>query len=250
MSPDNGSSGSCFVTTHWSVVLSAKVGSAEQADAALEQLCSTYWWPLYAFVRRRGNSPHDAEDLVQEFFARLLAKDFLQPVDRTKGRFRSFLLAAMDNFLAKEWRRSKAQKRGGRYRVISLDAETAEDHYMQIPATTQTPEQIYDYQWGIKLFERVLNRLRDEDVAKGRQRQFDEIRVFLHGDRFAGLYAELAARLDTTEAALKMAVSRMKKRYGELLREEVAQTVSNPDDVEDELRALAAILSPEPVTIR
>lgn len=240
---DEFSSPSRFVTTHWSVVLSAREGATGEAAAALEQLCRTYWWPLYAFVRRRGHGPHDAEDLVQEFFARLLAKDFLQSVDPRKGRFRSFLLAAMDHFLAKEWRRSNAQKRGGRFRIISLDAETAEEHYLQIPATAQTPEQIYDYQWAIKLMEQVLSRLRNEEVAKGRQRQFDEIKIYLHGDRFAGLYAELAAKLQTTEAALKMAVSRMKKRYGELLREEVAQTVSDPNEIEDELRALAAILS-------
>lgn len=240
---DVGASPSWFVTTHWSVVLSAKESPTTQADAALEQLCQTYWWPLYAFVRRRGHEMHDAQDLTQEFFCRLLAKDFLRSVDRTKGKFRSYLLGAMENFLNKEWRKVNTQKRGGRYRFVPMDAESAEEQYLQIPATGQTPEQIYDYQWAIKLFEQVLNRLRNEEIAKGRQRQFEALKVFLSGDRFTGRYAELALQLETTEAALKMAVSRMKKRYGELLCEEVAHTVSNPAEVEDELRALAAIVA-------
>ena len=232
-----------FVTTHWSVVLSAQNGNSAQADAALEQLCRTYWWPLYAFVRRQGHALHDAQDLTQEFFHRLLAKDFLDSVDRNKGKFRSYLLGAMQHFLAKEWRRANAQKRGGQYSFLPLDTGSAEEQYLQIPASAQTPEQIYDYQWAIKLFEQVLKRLREEEVAKGRERQFDALKVFLSGDRSTGLYAELAGKLETTEAALKMAVSRLKKRYGELLRGEVAQTVSGPEEVDGELRALAAILN-------
>lgn len=232
-----------FMTTHWSVILSAKDAPAEQADAALEKLCQTYWRPLYAHVRRRGYEPHDAEDLTQEFFARLLAKDFLRSVDRNKGKFRSFLLAAMGHFLAKEWRRANTQKRGGNCAFVSLDAKSAEEEYLQIPASTLTPDQLYDKQWALLLLGRVLDRLRDEYVAGGKGQLYEETRVFLTGDKNEARYSEIAAKLNTTEAALKMAVSRMRDRYCELRREEIAQTVSGPDEVEEELRVLKSILS-------
>lgn len=232
-----------FVTTHWSVVLSAKQEESATADAALERLCRNYWWPLYAFVRRRGYEAHDAQDLTQEFFARLLAKDFLRAVDRSKGKFRSFLLAAMENFLAKEWRRANAQKRGGQFTFVSTDAESAEQQYLQVPAANLSPEQLYEQQWATTLLNQTLTRLREEFVAAGKQAQFDAIKVFLTGEKHAASYAELAARLRTTEAALKMAVSRMKERYGELLKAEIANTVGDPKVVDEELRALFGALS-------
>ena len=232
-----------FVTTHWSVVLAAKDGSAAQAEAALERLCRTYWWPLYAFVRRRGCGAHDAQDLTQEFFARLLAKDFFRTVDRSKGTFRSFLLASMENLMTKEWRRANAQKRGGEFIFISTDAEFAEQQYLQLQATGLSPEQLFDREWATTLLNQTLKLLQEEFVAAGKGAKFDSLKVFLTGERGACTYAELAGPLETTEAALKMAVSRMRERYGELLRAEIANTVSDPTKVEEELRALFGALS-------
>ena len=249
MSPESGpepggdSSPRSFVTTHWSVVLAAGQAASDGADVALEKLCRAYWWPLYAFVRRRGYGAHDAQDLTQEFFARLLAKDFLRAVDRSKGKFRSFLLAAMEHFLAKEWRRSQTQKRGGQFKFVSINDETAEQPYLQVAASDLPPEKIFERQWAMTLLAQALARLRDEFVASGKSALFEEIKVFLTGEKHAASYAEFAARLDTTEAALKMAVSRMRERYGEVLRAEIANTVSDPKDVDEELRALMSALS-------
>jgi RNA polymerase sigma-70 factor (ECF subfamily) len=231
------------VTTHWSVVLAASQEPTTDADAALELLCRVYWGPLYAFVRRRGYEAHDAQDLTQEFFARLLARDFLGAVDRSKGKFRSFLLAALKHFLAKEWRRTNTQKRGGRLSFVSLDDETAEQHYTRLAAPEVTPEKLFEQQWAMTLLEQVLSRLRDEMIAAGKGPTFEELKVFLTGEKRSASYAELAVKLATTEAALKMAVSRLRQRYGELLREEIANTVTGPEEVEEELRALFAALS-------
>jgi len=249
MSPDgsleHGTTASprCFLTTHWSVVLAAKQETSAEADAALERLCKTYWWPLYAFVRRRGYEAHDAQDSTQEFFARLLAKDFLRTVDRSKGKFRSFLLAALEHFLAKEWRRSQTQKRGGEFRFVSINDETAEQPYLQVAASDQSPEKTFEQQWAMTLLNQAVARLRDEYDAAGKGALFEATKIFLTGEKQAASYAELAARLGTTEAALKMAVSRMKQRYGELLRAEIENTVSDPAEVEEELRSLFAALS-------
>ena len=233
----------CFLTTHWSVVLAAKQEGSVEAQVALNRLCTTYWWPLYAFVRQRGHNHHDAQDLIQGFFNRQLARNFLSVVDRSKGRFRSYLLATMVNFLANEWRDAKAQKRGGQYTFVSMDGESAEKHYLQIASTTKTPEQIYDYQWATKLFAQALDRLWETFVTEGKEAQFHAIKIFLTGEKQAATYAELAARLGTTEAALKMAVNRMRQRYSEFLRAEIANTVDRPEEIDDELRALIAALS-------
>jgi RNA polymerase sigma factor (sigma-70 family) len=241
--PNSDSSPRCFLTTHWSVVLAAKQEASAEADAALERLCKAYWWPLYAFVRRRGYEAHDAQDLTQEFFARLLAKDFLRPVDRSKGKFRSFLLAAMEHFLAKEWRRANAQKRGGQFTFVSINDETAEQPYLQLRSPDHLPERIFEQQWATTLLNQVTTRLREEFVESGKEELFEAIKVFLTGEKQAATYAELAAKLGTTEAALKMALSRMRQRYGELLRAEIAATVSSPGEVDAELHALFAALS-------
>ena len=241
--PGSDSSPRMFVTTHWSVVLAAKQEPSAEADAALERLCRTYWWPLYAFVRRRGYEVHDAQDLTQEFFARLLAKDFLRAVDRSKGKFRSFLLAALEHFLAKEWRRANAQKRGGQFTFVSTDAESAEQQYLQVPASNLSAEQLFEQQWATTLLNQALARLREEFVAAGKEALFENTKSFLTGEKQAQSYAELAARQETTEAALKMAVSRMRQRYGELLRAEIANTVTRPEEVDEELRALMGALS-------
>lgn len=231
-----------FTTTHWSVIVTAGASETPEGKAALEQLCQTYWLPLYAFVRKRGYSPDDAQDLTQEYFLTFLAKDYLSSVDRCKGRFRSFLRASMGNFLAKDWRKSKTQKRGAQFQFISVDAESAEEQYLQIASPALTPEQVYDREWAMKLFNRVVNRLHDEEVAKGKKAFFEEAKVFLTGEPSEARHSEIAARLQTTEAAFKMAVSRLKERYWELLVEEVGRTVSSLAEIEDELRVLAAIL--------
>jgi RNA polymerase sigma-70 factor (ECF subfamily) len=205
-------------------------------------LCRTYWHPLYAFVRRGGYVQHDAEDLTQEFFARLLEKHYLRSVDRNKGRFRSFLLAAFQHFAANHRRDARAQKRGGQCAFISLDDDSAEREYL-CSVADMSAEKLFVRQWATTLLDMVVVRLREEFVASGKETLFEELKIFLTGDKRAAGYAELAARLDTTEAALKMAVSRMRQRYGELLRAEIANTVSDPREIEDELRALFAALS-------
>ena len=234
---------SSFTTTHWSVVLAAKQEPSAEVDAALNRLCKAYWWPLYAFVRRRGYEAHDAQDLTQEFFARLLAKDFLRAVDRSKGKFRSFLLAALEHFLAKEWRRSHTQKRGGKFTFVSLDDGSAETQFLQVASSDLSAEKLFERQWALTLLDQVITRLREEQVAAGKGELFEQLKIFLTGEKRAVAYADLALRLNTTEAALKMAVSRLRQRYGELLRAEIAQTVAGPEEVEEELRALVAALS-------
>lgn len=231
-----------FVTTLWNVVLSAKQGTAIERAAALNELCRLYWWPLYAFVRRRGHTPHDAQDLTQEFFARLLREDFLRAVDRAKGKFRSYLLARMGNFLKKDWRRAKAQKRGGEFTFVSINDDSAEKPYLQVPASDLSPEQLYEQQWAIKLFGQALIRLREWFIAEGNENLFKVIKIFLTGEKPEATYAELAARLGTSVGALKMAVRRMIRRYRRLLRAEIAKTVSDPAEIQEELRALARTL--------
>ena len=238
-----GATAAQFTTTHWSIVLAARDPADTEAGQALEVLCRNYWRPLYAFVRRRGYSPAEAQDLTQEFFARLLAKNYLHTVDPAKGKFRSFLLAALEHFLAKEWRRGQAQKRGGDFSFLSLEEMCAEDRNGEPAAAGLSPEQVFDREWAAALLERVLQRLQTEYATAGKAQAFETMKVFLTGERRPGAYADLAQQLGTTEAALKMSVSRMRHRYGQLLREEIAGTVSGPDEVEEELKNLFAALS-------
>jgi DNA-directed RNA polymerase specialized sigma24 family protein len=231
-----------FTTTHWTVVLTAGRKESPQADGALESLCKAYWYPLYAFIRRRGYEAHEAQDLTQEFFARLLQKDYLRAVDPKKGKFRSFLLAALEHFLANEWRRGKAQKRGGNVQFISLD-DSAEQHYSQTQAIGLSAEKFYAQQWATTILDKVLNRLKDEFAAAGKGSLFNHLKIFLAETRPIA-YADLASALNTTEPALKMAVTRLRQRYAEMLREEIAGTVSGPGEIEQELRELFAALSP------
>jgi DNA-directed RNA polymerase specialized sigma24 family protein len=232
-----------FTTTHWSVVLTAGECGTAQSAQALEALCRTYWFPLYAFVCRRGYEEHEAQDLTQEFFARLLEKDCLRTVDRAKGKFRSFLLAAMEHFLAKEWRRANAQKRGGGVSLIPLDDQSTGLGSVQVAAPGLSPEEFFDQQWAIAVLEQAVGKLQREFKAAGKEAVFEKLKVYLTGERQTASYTELAVKLKTTEAALKMAVSRMRQRYRELLRAEIASTVSSPEEVEEELRALFAALS-------
>jgi RNA polymerase sigma-70 factor (ECF subfamily) len=225
------------------VVLAASQSDSPQAAEALEKLCRVYWYPLYAYVRRCGYRPEDAKDLTQEFFYRLVQKDYLEQVDLRKGKFRSFLLAAINHFLAKEWARSRAIKRGGRISFIPLDEAQAEQRYQAELPGERSPEEIYDRAWAIALLEKVLHRLREGTASAGHADRFEELKAVLVGERPSLSYAELAPRLRTTEAALKMTVRRLRLRYAELLREEIANTVPGPQEAEDELRHLRAVLS-------
>jgi RNA polymerase sigma factor (sigma-70 family) len=227
-----------FVTTHWSVVMAAGKGHSAQAADALEQLCRTYWYPLYAFVRRHVSEAHDAEDLTQEFFTRFLAKEYFGRADPTLGRFRSFLLACLKNFLAEQQRQARRIKRGGGQTTISWDSQTAEERYRLEPADPVTPEQIYDRRWALTLLETVLARLAEEQVAAGKERVFAQLKDYLWGEARESGYAEMAARLSMTEGAVKVTVHRLRRRLRDLLREEVAHTVAAGEEIDEELRHL------------
>ena len=232
-----------FATTHWGVVLAAGHSSSPDAQEALEKLCRTYWYPLYAYVRQQGHTPHDAQDLTQEFFLRLLQRHYLAQVDPHKGKFRSFLMVAVKHFLANEWDRAKAAKRGGRATFISFDEASAEKRYALESATDASPEKIFERRWALAVLDQVLGRLREEFEQVGKTKQFAALKIFLSGEKPSASYAELAAGLQTTEAALKMAVQRMRRRCGELLREEIAHTVASGEQVEEEIRCLFAALA-------
>lgn len=228
-----------FATTHWSVVVAAGQTTAPGAREALEKLCRTYWFPIYACVRRKGRSPDDAQDLTQEFFARLLEKNYLKLADRQRGRFRSFLLVALDHFLVNDWRQASAEKRGAGRPVLSLDQQQAEGHYQGEPVSPElSPDQHFEKRWALALLEQVLAQLRAEYEADGKRDVFDSLKPFVWGEKSALSQAEIAARLGTSENAVAQAVHRLRQRYGELLRGEVANTVAAPGDVEDELRHL------------
>src|SRR5690242_19917178 len=191
-----------FTSTHWSVVLAAGQDTSSEKSQALERLCRTYWYPLYAFVHRRGYPPDEAQDLTQSFFLRLLDKQYLKAVDRTKGRFRSFLLAALQHFLANEWRNAHAQKRGGKATFLSVDADGAEVKYLQVPSTEFSPEKVFEREWATTILEKVVACLRQEFLGLGKEKQFEELKIFLTGDKRAVSYGELANKLGATEAAL------------------------------------------------
>lgn len=232
----------CFATTHWSVVLAAGDSSAPGAKEALERLCRTYWYPLYAFARRQGHSPHDAQDLTQEFFAWLLESKHLRVADSERGKFRSFLLGMLKNFLSDERKRAQAQKRGGGQALISLDAASAEERFDLEPATDLTPEIIFDRRWAWTVMEQTVARLREEYVSAGRAELFEELKHFQPGEEAGQSYAEVAARLGLTESAVKSAIWRLRQRHRDLLREEIAHTVATPADVDEEVRYLVAVL--------
>ena len=227
-----------FAATRWTLVLNAaKQGGAVKARLALAELCRLYWYPLYAYVRRRGHSPADAQDLTQAFFARLLEKNWLDAVTPEKGKFRAFLLAAVKHFLANEWDKVQAQKRGGGTIPVSLDAET---RYQREPLNELSPDRLFDRQWALALLDLVLNRLRDEHDSADKRQLFEALRGTLTGDQPETGYAELGRQLGMNEGAIKVAVHRLRKRYREMLRAEIAQTVSDPGQVAEELRALFA----------
>jgi RNA polymerase sigma-70 factor (ECF subfamily) len=240
-SEQNVSPKGAFAQTRWSVVLAAG-GEGSHAGQALERLCATYWYPLYAFVRRQGKSAHDAQDLTQGFFARLLEKKDLTAVDRGRGRFRSFLLAAMQHYLANEWDRAHTQKRGGGMTILSIDDAEAERRYHEEPAEQVTAEQLFDRRWALTLLDQVLKCLGDEMRREGKEAQFEALKFCLTGERGAA-YEEIAQRLGTSEGALKVAVHRLRERYRALLRAEIAETVGSEAEVDEELRQLFSALS-------
>lgn len=239
-SAPRGTAGELFCTTRWTVVMAAGRQPSPQADAALDALCRTYWYPLYAYVRRRGCSREDAEDLTQGFFAKLLARNDLAGLSNEKGKFRAFLLAAIKHFLANEWDRARARKRGGGVATLSLDWQDAETRYCVEPVDDLTPDKLFDRAWGVTLLERVILRLRDEQAAAGHARLFASLRPFLAFGTGAIPYAEAAAQLGLTEGAVRVATHRLRRRYRELLRHEISQTLADPSGLDDELRALFA----------
>ena len=231
-----------FATTHWSVVLAAGERELPQAAQALEKLCRTYWYPLYVYARRQGNSPEDAQDLTQDFFSRLLEKNYLAKADRDRGKFRTFLLGSLKNFLVNEWKRAGRLKRGGGVEFLSIDANVAEDRYATEPAIESNPDAAYEQRWAITLIEQVLATLRREYSAADKARLFEELKGFIWGDKSAAPYAEIAGHLNLTEGTVKVSVHRLRQRFRELLRAEVAHTVARPEDVDDELRHLIAVV--------
>ena len=235
--------GAVFITTQWSVVLAAAQSDTAKAQEALEKLCRNYWYPLYAYVRRRGQSEQDAQDLTQAFFARLLERHWLESADCGRGRFRTFLLTAMQRFLCDEWDRMRAQKRGGGTVHVPVQLDSAESRYGCDPADDCTPEQVYERQWAMTLLHTVLQRLRVEYECRGESKLFAELHACLIGDKESQPYAELAAGLEMTEGAVKVAVHRLRKQYRKLLRAEIAQTLAADENVDEELRHLFAVLS-------
>lgn len=231
-----------FATTHWSVVLAASRDSSADAQEPLEKLCRTYWPPLYAFVRRQGHDEQDAQDLTQEFFARLLGKKSLRSVNPDKGKFRSFLLASMKHFLANEWDRKNRLKRGGGTVTISLDDESAESSYLAATAHELTPEKVYDRRWAQTVVEQVLTRLRREFGTGEKASRFEALKGCLLVEPDAVSYAELAGKLQLTEAGVRSAVFRLRHRFREVFRNEIAHTVATVEDIDEEIRHLLAAL--------
>lgn len=225
------------------MVLRARDEDSADFENSMGALCRAYWYPLYALVRRLGRDPHDAQDLTQEFFARLLARGWLKSVAKEKGRFRTFLSVAMKRFLANEWDRQRAAKRGGGRTHVPLDAAMAEERYRNEPADTMTADRIYERRWALTLLEDAISRLRQEYETQGRLAEFEELKDALTAERGAVPYAEKAAALGISEGAARVAVHRLRRRYRELFRLAVADTVADAGEVEDELRHIATILS-------
>lgn len=230
--------GDIFATTHWTAVLAAGRRHEPQADRALEQLCQTYWFPLYAYVRRRGHEKADAEDLVQAFFASFLAKNYLEGLSAERGKFRAFLLASLKHFLANEWDKSQRQKRGGGITHLSLDWQTADTKF-QVAATNEpSPDQAFDREWALALLSKVIERMQAECEADGKASLFEQLKVFLAAGKGETAQSEVAKALGMEEGAVRVAVHRLRKRYRQLLRDEIANTLSDPAMVDEEMRAL------------
>ena len=227
-----------FATTHWSVVLSASRPESAHYHQALESLCRTYWFPLYAYLRRHGCDTHQAEDHTQAFLASLMEKHGLRLAEPKRGKFRSFLLAALKHFIANERARANAQKRGGGRQVLSLDCDSAEALYALEPRDELSPEKLFERSWAMTVLDRAMTRLRVEAASADKQEQFDCLKTYLTASQDAAGYREVASRLNMTEGAVKVAVHRLRRRYRELLRDEIAQTVASEDQIDEEIRHL------------
>jgi RNA polymerase sigma-70 factor (ECF subfamily) len=230
--------GDIFATTHWTVVLAAGRRHTPSADTALEELCRTYWFPLYAYVRRRGHAKADAEDLTQAFFARLLEKNFLESVGSAKGKFRAFLLAVLKHFLANEWDKARAQKRGGGEIPLSLDWQTADTKFQVAATNAPSPDQAFDREWALALLAKVIERLEKECAADGKAALFAQLKMFLTAGGGDSAQADVAKSLGMEEGAVRVAIHRLRKRYRALLRDEIAQTLADESQVDAELQAL------------
>lgn len=232
-----------FATTHWSIVLTAGRDDGAQASGAMETLCRTYWYPLYAYLRRRGHQAADAQDLTQEFFTRLLRRNFPAQADRTKGKFRSFLLLTLNHFLADERERATAGKRGGGQPLLSLDAEAPEERYRLEPRDEATPEKLFERRWAHAVLDRALVRVREEYVATGKEDTYAVLQAFGPGEQKSLSYEDAAGRLGVSMSALKSMIHRLRQRHRELVRDEIAQTVTTVSEIDEELRHLMAVIS-------
>lgn len=241
-SPDGESANPQFATTRWSLVLEACRAETPQANMALESLCRAYWFPLYAYIRRRVADAHTAQDLTQAFFEYLLEKGTFAVADPDRGRFRSFLLKTCERFLLNEWQKAKARKRGGGRLIFSLDFADGEQRYESLAVDRRTPQHMFEQQWAITLLAGVLQRLKDEFAMRGKQTQFEILKNFVSGTPSADAYQEAGLTLDMSVGAVKVAAHRLRARYRELLRAEIAQTVERDADVDDEIRNLFAVL--------
>jgi RNA polymerase sigma factor (sigma-70 family) len=234
--------GAQFAATSWTNVLAAQQTGSPEAAAALEKLCRTYWYPLYAYLRRKGNDPHRAQDLTQEFLYRLIKENYLGAADRRRGKFRSFLLAALNHFVSNQRDYERALKRGGRVNFVSLDDTESETRFLREPASDQSPEKIFERNWFLALFDEALARLRAEQVAAGKNTTFEALKQFVIEDAEAGDYHAVAGNVNMTPNAVAVAVHRLRERYKKLVHEEVMRTVADPAEIEDELHRFFAVL--------
>jgi RNA polymerase sigma factor (sigma-70 family) len=214
-----------------------------QAQKALETLCRGYWYPIYVYVRRKGYNPDDAADLTQEFFAQLIRKEQLRLADRKKGKFRAFLLTMLDYFVAREWSRAHRQKRGGQFTFVSLDQQSPEERYQLEPKDNDTPEKKFEKQWALAVLKQAMEQLERESNADGKTVLFGVVKHLLSGEREVAVYGQIGARLKMSEGAVRVAVHRLRQRYGELVRSEIAQTVTEPGEIDEELQYLLRVLS-------
>jgi RNA polymerase sigma-70 factor (ECF subfamily) len=235
--------GDIFATTHWTVVLAAGKRHTPQSDLALEELCRNYWFPLYAYVRRRGHTKEDAEDLTQAFFARFLEKNYLEGLSAERGRFRAFLLASLKHFLINEWKKAQRLKRGGGEAPLSLDWQTADTKFQVASTAEPSPDKAFDREWALALLSKVIERLQKECEADGKAKLFEQLKTFLTTGKDGTAQAEVAKALGMEEGAVRVAIHRLRKRYRELLRDEIAQTLANAADVDEEMRALFGAFS-------
>ncbi|MEW6161643.1 MAG: sigma factor [Verrucomicrobiota bacterium] len=231
-----------FTTTHWSVVLAAGQAGSQESQQALARLCQTYWYPLYAYARRQGRSPHDAQDLTQAFFEQLLSGPLLARATPQKGRFRSFLLCSFKNFLLDQWDKARAEKRGGG-KVFSLDEQSAEARYRFEPTDPASADKLYERRWAMTLLDQTLQRLEQEYIAARKENLFRQLEPILIGEKKSQTYADVGTQLRMTEGAVKIAAHRLQRRYRNLLREEIARTVQDPAEIDDELRHLFSALA-------